>query len=297
MEKKYEVLADTMAFEGIPPERYGEVLEALGAYCRTYARGDLVRRVGDEMDFFGIVLKGGIQSVIPDGGRRQIVQQFAAGSVFGEAVAFSSQRCGIEICATASGTEILHIRAAAFLQGDTNPHIARMSTNLLRDMAGKLLMLNMKVRILGKQRLRSRIADYLLSLDPDATGYLELPFGRTELSEFLGANRSSLSREIKRMQDEGIVEIERRTVHILRREALENASEGTYDMIDSGKKMRQIAEEEPLFADFLVSKGFPFSVDNPVTELVTFDDVVALKDLDKEAFLEEYAEFKRNAGK
>ena len=243
MEKKYEVLADTMAFEGIPPERYGEVLEALGAYCRTYARGDLVRRVGDEMDFFGIVLKGGIQSVIPDGGRRQIVQQFAAGSVFGEAVAFSSQRCGIEICATASGTEILHIRAAAFLQGDTNPHIARMSTNLLRDMAGKLLMLNMKVRILGKQRLRSRIADYLLSLDPDATGYLELPFGRIELSEFLGANRSSLSREIKRMQDEGIVEIERRTVHILRREALENASEGTYDMIDSGKKMRQIAEE------------------------------------------------------
>lgn len=297
MEKKYEVLADTMAFEGIPPERYGEVLEALGAYCRTYARGDLVRRVGDEMDFFGIVLKGGIQSVIPDGGRRQIVQQFAVGSVFGEAVAFSSQRCGIEICATAPGTEILHIRAAAFLQGNTNPHIARMSTNLLRDMAGKLLMLNMKVRILGKQRLRSRIADYLLSLDPDATGYLELPFGRIELSAFLGANRSSLSREIKRMQDEGIVEIERRTVHILRREALESASEGTYDMIDSGKKMRQIAEEEPLFADFLVSKGFPFSVDNPITELVTFDDVVALKDLDKEAFLEEYAEFKRNAGK
>ena len=136
MEKKYEVLADTMAFEGIPPERYGEVLEALGAYCRTYARGDLVRRVGDEMDFFGIVLKGGIQSVIPDGGRRQIVQQFAAGSVFGEAVAFSSQRCGIEICATASGTEILHIRAAAFLQGDTKPHSARMRSKLLRVMEG-----------------------------------------------------------------------------------------------------------------------------------------------------------------
>ena len=59
-------------------------------------------------------------------------------------------------------------------------------------------------------------------------------------------------------------------------------------MIDSTKTMNQIATEEPAFGDFLRAKGFPFSVGNPITKLVTFDDVVKLKKLDKDAFLAEY---------
>lgn len=63
-------------------------------------------------------------------------------------------------------------------------------------------------------------------------------------------------------------------------------------MIDTTIPMRELVAAEPLFADFLVSKGFPFSVENPVTEFVTFDEVVQLRDLDKDAFLAEYAQFK-----
>lgn len=63
-------------------------------------------------------------------------------------------------------------------------------------------------------------------------------------------------------------------------------------MIDTTKKMRAIVEAEPLFGEFLVSKGFPFSIKNPVTALVSFDDVVRLRKLDKDAFLAEYEQFK-----
>ncbi len=56
--------------------------------------------------------------------------------------------------------------------------------------------------------------------------------------------------------------------------------------------MREICKEEPLFESFLQSKGFPFSVDNPITEYVTFEDVVELRKLDKDAFLAEYERYK-----
>ena len=59
-------------------------------------------------------------------------------------------------------------------------------------------------------------------------------------------------------------------------------------MIDTTKTMNQIATEEPAFGEFLRAKGFPFSVSNLITKLVTFDDVVKLKKLDREAFLAEY---------
>ena len=62
--------------------------------------------------------------------------------------------------------------------------------------------------------------------------------------------------------------------------------------MDSTKTMREIVEADPLFAEFLLSKGFPFTLENPIVDLVTFDDVVSLRQLDKDAFLTEYGTFK-----
>ncbi len=63
-------------------------------------------------------------------------------------------------------------------------------------------------------------------------------------------------------------------------------------MIDTKKKMREIVKGEPMFGKFLVYKGFPFTIKNPLTALVSFDQVAELKKLDKEAFLKEYEEWK-----
>ena len=63
-------------------------------------------------------------------------------------------------------------------------------------------------------------------------------------------------------------------------------------MIDTKMKMREIVKKEPLFGEFLVSKGFPFTIKNPLTALVSFDQVAELKKLDKMAFLAEYEEWK-----
>ncbi|MBY4798266.1 hypothetical protein K6V98_07895 [Collinsella sp. AGMB00827] len=66
--------------------------------------------------------------------------------------------------------------------------------------------------------------------------------------------------------------------------------------IDSTQCMRDIVLGDPMFGEFLVDKGFPFSVDNPITEFVTFDDVVRMRELDREAFLAEYDEYRARGG-
>lgn len=65
--------------------------------------------------------------------------------------------------------------------------------------------------------------------------------------------------------------------------------------MDTTKTMRDLCQDEPLLEGFLVSKGFPFSVTNPITELVTFEDVVELRGLDKPAFLAEFEQYKQTA--
>ena len=55
--------------------------------------------------------------------------------------------------------------------------------------------------------------------------------------------------------------------------------------MDTTKTMRALCADEPLLESFLVLKGFPFSLENPIVDLVTFEDVVVVRQLDKEAFL------------
>lgn len=63
-------------------------------------------------------------------------------------------------------------------------------------------------------------------------------------------------------------------------------------LISEQKSMHEIVSAEPTLGKFLVSKGLPFSLSNPITECVTFDDAMALHDFDKDAFLREYRQYK-----
>ena len=65
--------------------------------------------------------------------------------------------------------------------------------------------MNQKVRILSQKGLRDRILFYLDTLPKDKNGFVKIPFTRTALAEYLGVNRSALSREIGRMQNENLL--------------------------------------------------------------------------------------------
>lgn len=67
-------------------------------------------------------------------------------------------------------------------------------------------------------------------------------------------------------------------------------------MFESTRTMHEIVTDDPAFGEFLVSKGFPFSLNNPIVKLVTFDDVAKLRKLDKETFLAEYDAWRARNG-
>ena len=82
----------------------------------------------------------------------------------------------------------------------------QVTANLMQGMAQQLLLFNTKVRILAQKRLRDRLKIYLQTLTPDEEGCCDLPYNRTELADFLCVDRSTLSRELCRMRDEGLLQ-------------------------------------------------------------------------------------------
>lgn len=215
----YAFLAGVPAFRGVPADRCADVIRALDGMTRTYRKGEVIRNAGDELAWFGVVRTGEVQAGVFDGEHDQIIERFGAGEVFGEAIALTNQRCPVEIRAVRD-TKVVLIRVAPLFAGHMRPaaapYVTHLLANLMRDMAEKLVTLNFKLRILREPRLRERVLLYLRNLSGASPGAVRLPYTRAELANYLGVDRSALSRELGRMQDDGLIRLDGREVELLR---------------------------------------------------------------------------------
>ena len=82
-----------------------------------------------------------------------------------------------------------------------------MIRNLLSELAEKNLRLNEKITHLGQRSRRAKILSYL-SAEAQRHGSAEfdITFSRQQLADYLSVDRSGLSMELSRMQEEGLLE-------------------------------------------------------------------------------------------
>lgn len=196
-------------FGGMDDGSIVEAITILKGRVKRYKRDELILRLDDDLIKAGLLLKGRIESSFQNESFNQItVNYLSCGEMFGEALVCSGiknspvQIRAVEDCA------ILFIDLKQIyneeIKSDLNTVLA---ANLIKSLAGKNLILNQKIRILSQKGLRDRILIYLQTLPSDSNGYVRLPFTQTALAEYLGVNRSALSRELGRMQNEGVLKM------------------------------------------------------------------------------------------
>lgn len=64
------------------------------------------------------------------------------------------------------------------------------------------------------------LSESTVRTDADGNRYIYVPHSRQELADMFGVARPSLSREIGRMVDEGLISVEENRFRLLRREAI-----------------------------------------------------------------------------
>ncbi len=95
---------------------------------------------------------------------------------------------------------------------DCNNH-NNMIRNMLKILATKAFFLNNKVQLLSHGSLRQKIAKYLLG-QLDESMYVKLSMNREEFADYLSVARPSLSRELNKMQADGLIEVDRDIIRI-----------------------------------------------------------------------------------
>ena len=84
------------------------------------------------------------------------------------------------------------------------------------DTARKLLDMNDRILVLQKHSLREKIIAFLDLYKADDGGEFSVPFSREGTAEYLGCDRSALSRELARMSADGMIEYNRNRFRVLK---------------------------------------------------------------------------------
>ncbi|MFC6356559.1 Crp/Fnr family transcriptional regulator [Luethyella okanaganae] len=200
-------------FAGIPSDAHDTLLEAVRAFVQNYRRGDILLRVGDTSNFFPIVLSGTIQAAAPRGVHNQIVARFGCGESFAEAIVVAGSRSPVDVSALTDST-ILQLPAQR-IASSKHPWAAQLNANLMHEMSKKLVHLSFRLNLLSEPRMRTRILLHLGILPPQQDGAIHLPFNRQEWADYLCVNSKALLRELRRMQDDRLLAIEKRRIRLL----------------------------------------------------------------------------------
>ena len=205
----YPILQATTLFQGFSNEELDQVLACFAPCLRRFSKGELVLLSGFETRDVGLVLEGWVEALknTPDGTSVSITRM-DPGGVFGDVLSGSSVKSPVTIAAR-SDCVILFVPYAKILHPCAKMHAShgRLMQNLVTTISDKYFALNRRVDLLILKSLRAKLCAYLLDEAHRAgADTFTISLARAGLAEYLNCERSALSRELSRMQAEGLLE-------------------------------------------------------------------------------------------
>ena len=206
-------------FQGLDREEINEVLQKFHGLIKHFPKSDYIYLAGDCVENLCVVLEGTVQMIKEDiWGEKSIIANLGAGSVFAENfLGQLGDRSSVSYF-VASDSEVLMLPLGRTLF-DTNTSSKasqRLMCNIVSILADNNTRLIEKTEILCKKTLRSKILAYL---EQEARNHgcrsFTIPFNRTDLANYLDADRSALTRELARMKEEGLIDFTKNNFELL----------------------------------------------------------------------------------
>ncbi len=215
------LFTDNPLFKNMTTDDIESALHCVGAFVKEYKKGEFIFLEEEKLQCVGCVVKGSVQMIREDvWGNKAMMITIGEKELFGESFACGSDGTASVSFVAKDETSVLFLPFDRVMHSCSSAcsHHQKLVVNMVTVMAEKNARLISKIDILSKKTLREKIASYLLSeAGYHNSKYFEIPMGRVQLAEYLNADRSALTRELKLMQEEGYIDFEKNTFRILKK--------------------------------------------------------------------------------
>lgn len=183
----------------------------------------MMRYEENRISKLGILMKGkAILFCIDQYGNRNILEYLEEGCVFGEFFFLSNETYTFEIRAITE-CEVMFMQYDFIVHRCQRAceHHANIISYLFQIMAMKSTQLQHHLDILSQRNIRAKLCkyfEYLVNQSETKDGKIVLQISFTELSDYLCVERTSMMREISKMEKDGIIMERKRNTFLYRNE-------------------------------------------------------------------------------
>ncbi len=209
----FEKLLNNSLFLNCNKESIKNILSLDKIMEKSYKKDSIIVQEGDECKFISFIIEGCIYiSEISKDGDILHIKQYAQNEPFGCAL-YKAKRKGYPFTLIAcEDSNLIHI---PFEQIELLiKHDETFRNNFISCISDNIFVLRDKIKVLSQKNIRSKLLLYLSSNEKN--GMTKINHTKTELSKILGIARGSISRELKKMEEENIISfIDKNKIKIL----------------------------------------------------------------------------------
>lgn len=218
-------MTDQPLFAGIDGVSIAAI--ALGGWTVEEGRGARILSRGDRLEGLYSVFRGSLKLyMLSCSGDERVLRVLQPGDSFGEAIMFNKIPSPVFVETLSPVTLGYFPRAVISAALVSNPSFTE---SMLKSMSALMRQLIQDLETCCMQNALQRTASYLLR-QAEAAGpphlQVALPAPKAVVASTLNISAETFSRELHRLQDAGLIEIDRRTIYLRDRDALVAACEG-----------------------------------------------------------------------
>ena len=211
--KNLEILQRSMLFQGMNKYDISAALAFLQAEEKTYNKGAGILHAGTFTERMGLILEGSVTIENNDmWGNRTILSHVGRGQFFAETYAYLPKEPMLVDVVANENCRILFLRIGSLHRSSLSdlPWVMTFVSNLLNISAHKNLALSGRSFHTAPKNIRGRVMSYLntVSLQKGCSEF-DIPFDRQQLADYLNLERSALSKELGKMQKDGLITVKK----------------------------------------------------------------------------------------
>lgn len=213
-------------FSSLSDEQAEALLLNKSYQIKKYKKDVVILFQGDLYEDLLVVLDGVVSSEISNtSGRRVKLENFHRSSAIAPGIIFAVDNTLPVTIMAESDCSLLSLSKETVISILMDNRACL--SNYLGMLGDKVNILAEKIRMFQFNSIQQKIAGYLLNLyNKQGVRSLVIPYTRENLADFFGVARPSLSRELSRMSDAGIIQIDGKKINILKKTALKYLLDG-----------------------------------------------------------------------
>ena len=207
----------TNLFANLSDKEIKKLMQVLRSNTITYRKNINILSNRTKDDYIAIIDSGSIQLVFNDyNGNKTIIEELNAGEIFGS-LTYSLNSDEIT-CITKEETQITYIEYNQITNGEIikNDFYIIFVKNLIKLLSDQLNRCNQRIELLTMRTTRDKLLGYFnhqAQIKGSKTFIMNITF--TELASYLSVDRSSMTREISYLKEEGFIKTNQHKITLL----------------------------------------------------------------------------------